>query len=61
SIASVLPHAERSPWVPSNLCRGGTAVGETREEGEASFFEINIGYIIQSRNYAAIDKLESAL
>ncbi len=33
SIASVLPHAERTPWVPSNLCRGGTAVGETREEG----------------------------
>ena len=29
----MLPHAERTPWVPSNLCRGGTAVGETREEG----------------------------
>ena len=24
------------------VCRGGTAVGETREEGGASFFEINI-------------------
>ena len=35
SIASVCPHAERTPWVPSNLCRGGTAVGETREEGES--------------------------
>ena len=33
SIASVLPHAERTSWVPSNLCRGGTTVGETREEG----------------------------
>ena len=33
SIASVLPHAERTSWVPSNLCRGRTAVGETREEG----------------------------
>ena len=26
SVASVLPHAKRTPWVPSNLCRGGTAV-----------------------------------
>ena len=30
SIASVCPHAERTPWVPF---QGGTAVGETREEG----------------------------
>ncbi len=33
SIAFALPYAERTPWVPSNLCRGGTAGGETREEG----------------------------
>ena len=30
SIASVCPHAERTLWVPF---QGGTAVGETREEG----------------------------
>ena len=30
SIAFVCPHAERTPWVPF---QGGTAVGETREEG----------------------------
>ena len=41
SIASVLPHAERTPWVPSNLCRGGTAVGETREEGGHFDFVLN--------------------
>ena len=32
SIASVLSPATRSPWVPSNLCRGGTAIGKTHEE-----------------------------
>ena len=32
SIASVLSPATRSPWVPSNLCRGGTAIGKTPEE-----------------------------
>ena len=30
SIAFALPHAERTPWVPF---QGGTAVGETHEEG----------------------------
>ena len=39
SIASVLPHAERTPWVPSNLCRGGTAVGETPEERGKFYLE----------------------
>ena len=32
SIASVLSPATRSPWVPSNLCRGGTEMGKTPEE-----------------------------
>ena len=30
SIASVLSPAARSPWVPSNLCRGGTAIWARR-------------------------------
>gem|GEM_PF-4115724 len=43
------------------VCRGETAVGETREEGGSFIFLINIGDIIESCNYAAIDKLNSAL
>ena len=35
----MLPHAKRTPWVPSNICRGGTAVGETREEGGSFILE----------------------
>ena len=49
SIASVLPHAKRTPWVPSNLCRGGTAVGETREEGGSLIFIIFILLITHKR------------
>ena len=39
SIASVLSPATRTPWVPSNLCRGGTAVGETPEERGSCILE----------------------
>ena len=39
SIAFALSPATRSPWVPSNLCRGGTAIGKTPEERGKFYLE----------------------
>lgn len=37
-VLSVVPRT-RSPWVPSNLCRGGTAIGKTPEERGKFYLE----------------------
>ena len=54
SIASVCPHAERTSWVPSSLRRGGTAVGETREEEGILFLNNKLTVISGKRVFRRV-------